>query len=42
MRCACVDAHHLMERCFREAKHATVGGGTSEIQRSIIAREMGL
>lgn len=31
-----------MERYFREAKHAMVGGGTSEIQRTIIAREMGL
>jgi alkylation response protein AidB-like acyl-CoA dehydrogenase len=31
-----------MERYFREAKHAMVGGGASEIQRTIIAREMGL
>lgn len=31
-----------MERYFRESKHAMVGGGTSEIQRSIIAKEMGL
>lgn len=31
-----------MERYFREAKHGMVGGGTSEIQRSIIAKEMGL
>lgn len=31
-----------MERYFREAKHAMVGGGSSEIQRTIIAREMGL
>ncbi|MFE2938129.1 acyl-CoA dehydrogenase family protein [Streptomyces sp. NPDC059255] len=31
-----------MERYFREAKHAMVGGGTSEIQRGIIAKEMGL
>lgn len=31
-----------MERYFREAKHAMVGGGTSEIQRSIISKEMGL
>jgi alkylation response protein AidB-like acyl-CoA dehydrogenase len=31
-----------MERYFREAKHAMVGGGTNEIQRSIIAKEMGL
>jgi alkylation response protein AidB-like acyl-CoA dehydrogenase len=31
-----------MERYFREAKHGMVGGGTQEIQRSIIAKEMGL
>ena len=31
-----------MERYFREAKHAMVGGGTNEIQHSIIAKEMGL
>jgi alkylation response protein AidB-like acyl-CoA dehydrogenase len=31
-----------MERYFREAKHAMVGGGTHEIQKGIIAREMGL
>jgi alkylation response protein AidB-like acyl-CoA dehydrogenase len=31
-----------MERYFREAKHAMVGGGTNEIQRSIIAKELGL
>jgi alkylation response protein AidB-like acyl-CoA dehydrogenase len=31
-----------MERYFREAKHAMVGGGTNEIQKSIIAKEMGL
>jgi alkylation response protein AidB-like acyl-CoA dehydrogenase len=31
-----------MERYFREAKHAMVGGGASEIQRGIIAKEMGL
>lgn len=31
-----------MERWFREGKQAMVGGGTSQIQRSIIAREMGL
>ena len=29
-----------MERYFREAKHGMVGGGTNEIQRSIIAKEM--
>jgi alkylation response protein AidB-like acyl-CoA dehydrogenase len=31
-----------MERYFREAKHAMVGGGTNEIQHSIIAKRMGL
>lgn len=31
-----------MERFFRDSKQATIGGGTSQIQRSIIAREMGL
>ncbi|MBI4619041.1 MAG: acyl-CoA dehydrogenase family protein [Desulfobacterales bacterium] len=31
-----------MERYFREGKQATIGGGTSEIQRGIIARELGL
>jgi alkylation response protein AidB-like acyl-CoA dehydrogenase len=31
-----------MERYFRESKHAMVGGGSNEIQRSIIAKEMGL
>ena len=31
-----------MERYFREAKHGMVGGGTNEIQHSIIAKEMGL
>jgi alkylation response protein AidB-like acyl-CoA dehydrogenase len=31
-----------MERYFREAKHGMVGGGTQEIQRSIIAKELGL
>jgi alkylation response protein AidB-like acyl-CoA dehydrogenase len=31
-----------MERYFREAKHAMVGGGTNEIQKSIIAKEMSL
>ncbi len=31
-----------MERYFRESKHAMVGGGTNEIQHSIIAKEMGL
>lgn len=31
-----------MERYFRDAKIYTIGGGTSEIQRNVIAREMGL
>lgn len=31
-----------MERYFREAKHGMVGGGTNEIQHSVIAKEMGL
>ncbi len=31
-----------MERYWREGKQAMVGGGTSQIQRSIIARTMGL
>ena len=31
-----------MERYFREAKHGMVGGGTNEIQRGIIAKEMGI
>jgi alkylation response protein AidB-like acyl-CoA dehydrogenase len=31
-----------MERYFREAKHGMVGGGTNEIQRTIIAKEMGI
>ena len=31
-----------MERYFREAKHAMVGGGAQEIQRSIIAKELGI
>lgn len=35
-------AEYDMERYFREAKHAMVGGGAQEIQRSIIAKEMSL
>lgn len=31
-----------MERYFREAKHGMVGGGANEIQKSIIAKLMGL
>jgi alkylation response protein AidB-like acyl-CoA dehydrogenase len=31
-----------MERYWREGKQATVGAGTSQIQRSIIAKSLGL
>lgn len=31
-----------MERYWREGKQAMVGGGTSQIQRSVIAKQMGL
>jgi len=31
-----------MERYFREGMQATVGGGTSQIQRTIISQEMRL
>jgi len=31
-----------MERYMREAKHGMVGGGANEIQKSIIAKELGL
>ena len=31
-----------MERYFREAKHGMVGGGANEIQKTVIARHMGL
>jgi alkylation response protein AidB-like acyl-CoA dehydrogenase len=31
-----------MERYMREAKHGMVGGGANEIQKSIIAKEMGI
>lgn len=31
-----------MERYWREGKQATIGGGTSQIQRSIIAKTMGI
>lgn len=31
-----------MSRHYRDAKLATIGGGTSEIQRNVIARELGL
>jgi len=33
---------HAMQRHWRDARNATVGGGTSQIQRSLIARELGL
>jgi alkylation response protein AidB-like acyl-CoA dehydrogenase len=29
-----------MERYFREGMQATIGGGTSQIQRSIIAKHL--
>lgn len=35
-------AEYDMERYCREVKHATVGGETPEVQRSIIAGEAGL
>ncbi|TDA69527.1 MAG: acyl-CoA dehydrogenase [Clostridia bacterium] len=31
-----------MQRYFRDAKFASIGGGTAEIQRNIVARELGL
>lgn len=31
-----------MQRHFRDARLGTIGGGTSEIQKNIIARELGL
>src|SRR5262249_47775944 len=31
-----------MERHFPEAKHGKVGGGANEIQKTVIARHMGL
>ncbi len=33
---------HAMQRHWRDARNATVGGGTSQIQRELIARELGL
>ncbi|MBF6990809.1 acyl-CoA dehydrogenase family protein [Cupriavidus sp. IK-TO18] len=33
---------HDMQRHWRDARNATVGGGTSQVQRSLIAREIGL
>lgn len=33
---------HAMQRHWRDARNASVGGGTSQIQRQLIARELGL
>lgn len=33
---------HAMQMYFRDARVGTIGGGTSEIMRSIIAKQMGL
>lgn len=33
---------HGVQRHWRDARNATVGGGTSQIQRQLIARELGL
>lgn len=33
---------HDVQRHWRDARNATVGGGTSQIQRGLIARELGL
>jgi alkylation response protein AidB-like acyl-CoA dehydrogenase len=33
---------HDMQRHWRDGRNATVGGGTSQIQRQLIARELGL
>lgn len=33
---------HDMQRYWRDGRNATVGGGTSQIQRDLIARELGL
>ncbi|WP_454693463.1 acyl-CoA dehydrogenase family protein [Achromobacter aegrifaciens] len=33
---------HDMQRCWRDARNSTVGGGTSQIMRGIIARGLGL
>lgn len=33
---------HDMQRYWRDARNATVGGGTSQVQRQLIARELGL
>jgi alkylation response protein AidB-like acyl-CoA dehydrogenase len=31
-----------MQRHFRDARLLTIGGGTSEIQRNVVARALGL
>ena len=33
---------HDMQRYWRDGRNATVGAGTSQIQRTLIARELGL
>jgi alkylation response protein AidB-like acyl-CoA dehydrogenase len=33
---------HDMQRYWRDGRNATVGGGTSQIQRQLISRELGL
>jgi alkylation response protein AidB-like acyl-CoA dehydrogenase len=33
---------YTMQRMFRDARVGTIGGGTSEIQRNVIAKQMGL
>ncbi|MEB2317454.1 MAG: acyl-CoA/acyl-ACP dehydrogenase [Pseudomonadota bacterium] len=33
---------HDMQRHWRDARNATIGGGTSQVQRQLIARELGL
>lgn len=33
---------HAMQRHWRDSRNATVGGGTSQIQKELIARELGL
>ncbi|ODT22612.1 MAG: acyl-CoA dehydrogenase [Kaistia sp. SCN 65-12] len=33
---------HDMQRYWRDGRNATIGGGTSQIQRELIARELGL
>ena len=33
---------HDVQRHWRDARNATIGGGTSQVQRSLIARELGV